>query len=53
MSKRQKDPLKGNPLRVRTGIPPMILFLMITFVMIVVYAMLAPVLYPIDLGRPS
>lgn len=50
MSKRQKDPLKGNPLRRRMGIPPMILFLMITFVMIVVYAMLAPVLYPIDLG---
>ena len=48
--KKKTDPLKGNPLRVRTGIPPMILFLMATFVIIVVYAMLAPVLYPIDLG---
>lgn len=50
MSKAKKDPLKGNPLRIRTGIPPMILFLMVTFVLIVVYAMLAPMLYPIDLA---
>ncbi len=50
MKRKQKDPLKGNPLRIRTGIPPMILFLMVTFVMIVVFALLAPVLYPIDLG---
>lgn len=47
----KKDPLKQSPLQRKLGIPPMILFLMITFVIIVVYAMLAPVLYPIDLAK--
>lgn len=53
MSNKKNDPLRGNPLRRRMGVPPMILFLMVTFVIIFVYAMLAPVLYPIDLAKTS
>lgn len=53
MSIKKNDPLRGNPLRRRLGVPPMIMFLMVTFVIIFVYAMLAPVLYPIDLAKAS
>lgn len=34
-------------------IPPMIAFLMVTFVAIFIYAMLAPLLYPIDMGATN
>ena len=37
----------------RLGIPPSILFLMLTFVLLFVFSMLAPVIYPIDLGATS
>ncbi len=41
---------KRNKMKKRWGIPPMILFLMVTFVIIVGAALLAPVLAPVDLG---
>ncbi len=40
-------------LKNKLGIPPMITFLMVTFVAIFVYSMLAPLLYPIDMGATS
>lgn len=40
----------NRPMKVRNGIPPMILFLMITFVAIVIYSALAPVIHPTDLS---
>ena len=37
----------------KTRIPPSILFLMVTFLLLFAYSMLAPVIYPIDLGATS
>lgn len=39
--------------RRKLNIPPFILFLMLTFLFIVIYSMLAPVLHPIDLGATN
>lgn len=48
MKKRKKKEIK-----IRTGIPPSILFLMITFVLIVGISFLAPILFPTDLGATN
>lgn len=37
----------------RLGVPPFILFLMVTFVLVAGFSMLAGVLYPIDLGKTN
>ena len=38
-------------MRKQHAIPPMILILMISFAAILVYSLLAPVLFPVDLGE--
>ena len=48
MSKKKKKEIK-----IRSGIPPSILFLMITFVLIIGVSLLAPVLFPVDLGATN
>ncbi len=40
----------SKKIRSKKGIPPMILFLMVTFSLIVIASLLAPVLFPIDLA---
>lgn len=44
---------KKKEIKIRSGIPPSILFLIITFVLIVGISLLAPVLFPVDLGATN
>ncbi|SHH97227.1 peptide/nickel transport system permease protein [Sporobacter termitidis DSM 10068] len=41
--------MKQNKIKIRRGIPPLILFLMATFLLIAIVSLLAPVLFPVDL----
>ena len=50
MSTKKK---KKKEIKIRSGIPPSILFLIITFVLIVGISSLAPVLFPVDLGATN
>ncbi|MBT9778107.1 ABC transporter permease subunit [Clostridium sp. MCC353] len=50
MSTKKK---KKKEIKIKSGIPPSILFLMITFVLIVGISLLAPVLFPVDLGATN
>ena len=42
-----------NKLKRKKGVPPIILFLMITFVIILVLSLLAAILFPIDLTETN
>lgn len=44
---------KKKEIKIRSGIPPSILFLIITFVLIIGVSLLAPVLFPTDLGATN